>query len=191
MQFKFSPWHKDFYSPLHILAQICAFVLGHVADVLICPIPACQSDPHGWQDLSMWDFCRICVNFSAHLCVCGWGWGRAAAFPNFPPRIGPQCQNVGGKLGGGKCRHVFSNEISRFMRTCATPIQIPHSNEINKSLSGHFWVCNWGFTGIFRCFQMRYRGLWGHLKIPTQMRPTRVYRDICGALKGFTRICEC
>ena len=100
-----------------------------------------QSDPPGWQDLSR---CGILQDLREFLCTFvrlrSWVWGRAAAFPNFP-RICPQCQNVPvGNWAARKCRHVFSNEISRFMRTFAPQMR-------------HYFED--------KCFQMRYHGLWG------------------------------
>ena len=72
--------------------------------------------------LNLWpcrNFSAHLCEFSAHLCVCGWGWGRAAAFPNFPPRICPQCQNVGGKLGRGEMPTcVFKWDITLYEDMC-------------------------------------------------------------------------
>ena len=143
-------YFPQFLHVTQIIMDLCEF-LWTFLHFDFCRISV-NSSPH----LSIWDFtgfvsistfvrlgiCRIWVNFCAHLCVWGWDWGRAAAFPNFPPRIFcPQCQNVGGKLGwglgsGGKCLHVFSNEISRFMGTSG-----PRSIEI-KSKSKNVKKCN-------------------------------------------------
>ena len=76
----------------------------------------------------------------AHLCTFvrlrSWGWGRAAAFPNFPRIYLPPMSECGWEIGQGG----------------------------NADM----------------CFQMRYHALWGHVRPPSQMRSTWVYRDICG-----------
>ena len=170
---KLNPQTQIYIFVFDILAHICAFVLwGCVA----FPDSYTSVRP-SWVTVfvQMRDFCRIWLNFSAHLhicahlCVCGLGAEVARRLSLISrASICPQCQNVGGKLGREETPTcVFKWDITLYEDMCVPPLKWDQLEFIGtfvgmqmRSQRVYLSVCKWERGHVWNiwpalCFVMR------------------------------------